>query len=251
MNKGKTMQNQGFTLVELSIVIVLIGLIVAGIAGASIILERAKLRALVTEINDYKSAVELFRSKYNAIPGDMRNANSYFSGVENGNGDKKIAGLHGESAGAWKHLHEGGFIDTDYYGHTFGPAETHFPGPGNVTPTTPFGGISAFTLFTPDWYNGDSGITNGLTYPATNGAGKLYIRVSKYSPGDPLQYGDPLFTSEQANELDITYDDGIANTGKIITYRQWGEPDCTSPSAPSRYALSENENVKCQMVFHF
>ncbi len=62
---------RGFTLIELSIVLVVIGLIVGGILVGQSLVAAAEVRAQITQIEKYNSAVNTFRSKFNAIPGDM------------------------------------------------------------------------------------------------------------------------------------------------------------------------------------
>src|SRR5438477_2747635 len=62
---------QGFTLIELSIVLVIIGLIVGGILVGQDLIKAAEIRATVGQVEKYNSAVNTFRSKYNGIPGDI------------------------------------------------------------------------------------------------------------------------------------------------------------------------------------
>ena len=87
MNKVK-----GFTLIELSIVIVIIGLIVAGIVGGQAIVQQSKIRAQISDLKKYKLATNAFYLEYNATPGDFRSASSYWGGSSNGNGNGKIDG---------------------------------------------------------------------------------------------------------------------------------------------------------------
>src|SRR3954463_15618522 len=61
----------GFTLIELSIVLVIIGLIVGGILVGQDLIKAAEIRATVGQIEKYNSAVNTFRTKYNGIPGDL------------------------------------------------------------------------------------------------------------------------------------------------------------------------------------
>jgi prepilin-type N-terminal cleavage/methylation domain-containing protein len=100
----------GFSLVEMSIVIVVIGLILAGIVKGKVIVDNAKISALVAEFNTYKSAVNSFYAKYNALPGDFSEASAYWTGANtvNGNGDGKISFQNASGAyegyQAWQHL---------------------------------------------------------------------------------------------------------------------------------------------------
>jgi prepilin-type N-terminal cleavage/methylation domain-containing protein len=70
MAQGKS-REQGFTLIELSIVLVIIGLIVGGILVGQDLIKAAEVRAQISQIEKYNSAVNTFRGKFNAIPGDM------------------------------------------------------------------------------------------------------------------------------------------------------------------------------------
>jgi prepilin-type N-terminal cleavage/methylation domain-containing protein len=69
----------GFTLIELSIVIVIIGLIVAGVVSGQSLITQAKLRSVASEYNKYDSATNTFYLEYNALQGDMSNAWEFFS----------------------------------------------------------------------------------------------------------------------------------------------------------------------------
>jgi prepilin-type N-terminal cleavage/methylation domain-containing protein len=66
-----TPNSAGFTLIELSIVLVIIGLIVGGVLVGRDLIHAASVRSQVGQIDKYNSAVNTFRAKYNAVPGDM------------------------------------------------------------------------------------------------------------------------------------------------------------------------------------
>jgi prepilin-type N-terminal cleavage/methylation domain-containing protein len=61
----------GFTLIELSIVLVIIGLIAGGVLVGRDLIEAARIRQQITEIEQFKTAVNTFRIKYNGLPGDL------------------------------------------------------------------------------------------------------------------------------------------------------------------------------------
>lgn len=132
-----TKQNKksGFTLIELSIVLVIIGLIVGGVLVGQSLIEAAKMRSVVTDIEKYRTAFITFRLKYNAMPGDMNNAVTFWGGVSgscatvsgtgtqtcNGDGDELIDyialtdSLY-ESWRAWQHLSNAGLINGNFTG---------------------------------------------------------------------------------------------------------------------------------------
>ncbi len=90
---------KGFSLIELAVSIVVIGLLVGGIAGGSKLLGQAEIRAMIAQMDQYKADYNNFKLEYNAVPGDMSDASVFFSGCAtggtgnnncNGNGDGYI-----------------------------------------------------------------------------------------------------------------------------------------------------------------
>ena len=65
--------NKAFSLIELSIVLIIIGLLVAGITGGQSLIENAKNRALINEIRGWKQAVNAFYLLKERLPGDLNN----------------------------------------------------------------------------------------------------------------------------------------------------------------------------------
>jgi prepilin-type N-terminal cleavage/methylation domain-containing protein len=139
------MKKQGFSLVELSIVLVILGLLTGGILTGQNLIRAAELRSVTTQIAGYRTALYSFRDKYFAIPGDMVNATDFWGAVDgadgegsdcfdaesltqatcNGTGDGKVAGptgsagtswRHGERFHSWKHLANAGLIEGSYTG---------------------------------------------------------------------------------------------------------------------------------------
>src|ERR1700733_6686144 len=77
MNCKKT--NSGFTLIELSIVIVIIGLLVGGILLGKSLVRQAQISSAMSDEQKYVQAVGAFQQKYGALPGDFATATSYWT----------------------------------------------------------------------------------------------------------------------------------------------------------------------------
>lgn len=67
-----------FTLLELSIVLVIIGLIVGGVVAGQELIRNAELNAVLSEKSQMETSINTFKFKYDTIPGEMRNAGDYW-----------------------------------------------------------------------------------------------------------------------------------------------------------------------------
>ena len=106
----KSENKKGFTLIEISIVVVVISLVIAGILGGKSLIDSSKKKAIIKEYNEYHKAFQIFFIEYNGWPGDLKTAQDFFgSGVENGDGDGFIEG-YSESFYAWEHLAEADLV---------------------------------------------------------------------------------------------------------------------------------------------
>ena len=132
------MKNQAFSLVELSIVLVILGLLTGGILAGQSLIHAAQLRSVTVEYNRYYTAIRSFRDKYFALPGDMNNAVAFWGAADgstgntaacattqgtgtqtcNGNGDNIIATStsSAEQARFWQHLANAGLIEGNFTG---------------------------------------------------------------------------------------------------------------------------------------
>ncbi len=99
---SKNSTQGGFTLVEIAIVLVIIGLLLGGILKGQEMITQAKIKNIVNDFNGITVAVTSYQDRYRAIPGDDRNATVRWT-VQNpasGNGDGVIAGKY-KAQGAW------------------------------------------------------------------------------------------------------------------------------------------------------
>ena len=123
----------GFTLIELSIVLVIIGLISGGILFGRDIIRAAQVYRQVKQIEEFNLAANTFKLKYNCIPGDCANAEEQGLGTaggpgENGDGDGKLftdvffgtVPTPVESINFWHHLSQAGLLAKEYPGYSGG-----------------------------------------------------------------------------------------------------------------------------------
>lgn len=86
----KTRQQSGFTLVEISIVLVIIGLLLGGVLKGQEIISNAKIKNAVNDFNGISAAVYAYQDRYNALPGDDKKAGTRWAGATSGDGDGSI-----------------------------------------------------------------------------------------------------------------------------------------------------------------
>lgn len=187
----------GFTLVELSIVIVIVGLIVAGITAGRSLVKQAQLRSVITEVTNYRIAYTTFRSQYNALAGDIMNAYNYWNAscaasaaLCNGNGNRQIEWFS-EGYSAWQHLALAKLIPGNYTGQSVPQAQFGLLGTG-----LPIGKIKS-TGYTFQYYAIFPGSGNHLLF------GKLRTTVAPY-----VTDARALSPSDAYN-IDIKMDDGL------------------------------------------
>ncbi len=100
---------KGFSLIELSVVIVILSLLIGGVVTGATLIERAKLQNVLQEFRQLSFAVTNFKMQYNSLPGDMSNASSVLGthsscdGSGNGYIDAAASG-NDEIVCAWVHL---------------------------------------------------------------------------------------------------------------------------------------------------
>lgn len=79
-----------FTLVELAIVIVIIGLLISGVLAGQSLIKEAGIKSQIAEWQELRAATNTYKLKTGNLPGDDPRASRFFTGASNGNGDKSI-----------------------------------------------------------------------------------------------------------------------------------------------------------------
>lgn len=120
----------GFTLIEIAIVLVIIGLLLGGVLKGQELITNSKIKRTANDFNGISAGIFSYMDRYNALPGDDPNALARWGGtVAAGNGNGLIGGnafagnTNNESRQVWVHLRESGLVSgagTALPNHAFG-----------------------------------------------------------------------------------------------------------------------------------
>ncbi|MBL8439014.1 MAG: prepilin-type N-terminal cleavage/methylation domain-containing protein [Zoogloeaceae bacterium] len=198
-------QQSGFTLVEIAVVLVIIGLLLGGVLKGQELITQAKIKNVANDFNGLASAVYSYQDRYRALPGDDSRAKTRWTqaAVANGDGNGQIGGNYNsstdtdESRQFWLHLRNAGFI-----GGSTDSAEQ---------PLNASGGLLGVQ-------NGGLGLA-GLVMCSANLPAKI------------------------ANAIDAQFDDGDATKGSVRGMKQSGSNDNVSADAPTTTYVDNGSNL--------
>jgi prepilin-type N-terminal cleavage/methylation domain-containing protein len=106
---GKTRNEKGFTLVEIAIVLVIIGLILGAILKGQAMIDNAKIKRVKSDVDGIVAAVFSYQDKYNYLPGDDPKNQFGLGAVGDADGTFDAA----EYAMVWRDLIAAGFVSGD------------------------------------------------------------------------------------------------------------------------------------------
>ena len=231
-DKALTHHRHGFTLIELSMVLIIIGLVIGGVFIGKSLVHAAELRSVITATNGYITAVSNFRSQYRGMPGDILNASSYWGAATNGDADGNIAGA--ERFQFWYQLNMAGFVDKSFTGAQGAGGSEDFVLGSNVPSSRLTGsGFSAYY----------ANIAASTTTYAVN-----MKNMITYGAGAGTNAGAPInafLTPTDAYTIDTKVDDGIPGTGQWIANLTGGgvfgsATACSTDASGSVYAGTYN-----------
>src|SRR6266487_2743850 len=218
----------GFTLVEIAIVLVIIGLLLGGILKGQEMITQAKIKNVINDFNGLTAAMNSYQDRYRSLPGDDINAASRWAGSFGGNGNGQFDGAAAAmtapevynnvpaaapAAGTpevnkfWWHLRRAGFV----------------PGPPDPTAI-------------------------GSVAPPTNATGGIM----------GVQTGGMLFTSniictsnlpdKIAIAVDTQMDDATSTTGQVRGMLQAGPNPTVAAAGPAYAETGTNQYLLCKSL---
>lgn len=235
-------RQQGFTLVELAIVLTIIGLLIGGILKGQELIMNARITATIRQVESYRAAAQTFFDTYNGLPGDLASARTRLpgctdaNGCYNGSGDNAVGTDGGSSltwhtetypmiddtdAGErtqfWRHLYLADLITGVNVGTTIAWGESH--------PKSEYG-TGGFQIARADF---------------PGGAKRYFYRMQMEISG-ALNGGrgmHPMSPTRLA-VLDRKFDDGLPNRGDVVAFNP-GDPAnlCYNP-ATSQYLIDDS-----------
>ena len=219
------MKSPAFTLIEMSIVLLVIAIIIAAISASTHLLDAAKMRSVISLQQSLQADIKAFKLTYNSLPGDFKNASILWpsatcvtgdanvnSNYCNGNGDGMIAGNIASSINATaegtlvlQHLSLAQILKGNY----IGGSNLFLAGKTIVISSDEAVGYNALYSVTANALAANSYVNYGN-----------YLVLSKASTvtSSLNQPGAGALTPAKAQQIDIKIDDGFPTTGYSLAY---------------------------------
>lgn len=257
--RARLQSQAGFTLVELAIVMIIIGLLIGGVLKGQQLITNAQVAATVAQIKSIDAATTSFKDQYAGMPGDLTNPgarlpNCLLNCAIAGNGDGKVDTPAGgainfgavpgnEQLAYWAQLNKAGLLTGINPPNALGVGAPSTW--GGYAPASKINGGG----FDVGWYGG------GVAFPSQSaGAVGLNVLSGHYlalhgQPGVAMSaiVADAFMTSNIAARIDTKIDDGVPNTGSVLA---GGLPACSLAGPPALY----NESVtgtQCSLYIQF
>ena len=247
---GERKSSSGFTLVEIAISMIIIGLLIGGILKGQELVNNARIASTISQIKSIDTAYLTFRDIYRQKPGDHPRALTALpqcdtaSFCQNGNGDNRVGIPYtgGDALGAkfytesetvqfWKQMAMVDLIgDVDLNGN---PANSQW---GVTHPRAALGG--GFEVF----FNGAP-----LLGSPTSIGEMLRLTNNGLTPGQVDNPGEAVISPSVAAAMEAKMDDGVYNRGKMIVW-DYGNHGCDNVSDGSE-GFDARENSKSCVAF--
>jgi hypothetical protein len=103
-------KNAGFGLLDTALALAVTGFLMVAVLKGQELIESARLRGLLSQVDQFRTAVQLFTERYDAIPGDFSAAKTVIdSSLDNGSQNGTFESLN-DAKRFWAHLTKSGII---------------------------------------------------------------------------------------------------------------------------------------------
>lgn len=216
--------HKGFSLVELSIVLVIIGLIVGGIMAGNALIDSARLNSVIADVEQFSKATDSFEATYGGLPGDIASVAALPTVTPTpvaGNGNGAIDSAT-EALQFWYQLMAAQLIPGNYDG-----TSTYVPASSGITGGVPGGKMP------------ESG------YTVTTTSAGLVITLGTFSSSSSTL---ATLTPAEALAIDQKLDDGKPTTGIVQAAEGTGSASSSCVSGTA-YASTTNDTPTCILKF--
>jgi prepilin-type N-terminal cleavage/methylation domain-containing protein len=247
---------KGFTLVELSIVLIIISLLIVGVSAGANLMKSSEINTVIADLRNYQAASANFFNRYYQYPGDMSNAASIWSTqLTNAacNGDNNnVIGTSGSSLEVMTGMVE--LAASKMISANIAPpgaCGTVALGASNLAPSKVIGAYyslingsdavifqttSAYTQRSGSWMQtaNTTSTTNAVLFGKLNGTSTRPNNTSAYSTAN-------------AASIDNKIDDGLPGAGNLRAAdgSDAGAAACTSASGSGGSYVLTNSGVTC------
>ena len=261
-------RRSGFTLIELSIVLVIIGLIVGGVLVGQDLIRAAEVRSAIAQVEKLNTGVNTFRGKFNAIPGDMATSIATQFGFSNAScagtaGLRDGNGVLEGNAGSGSLLQAGGETGLFWNDISSSVAGNLIDGSFSTATCTgtPSPASTAFTSYFPPSKLG----RGAYLYVYANGGFNFYGMSTISAVASGVVTSGVSLSVMQAYNIDTKMDDGRPTTGNVLAQHLTGGAVTNATNAgtasattcyettTSTYTIGTNNGAggNCSLSFRF
>lgn len=248
MKKTFSSKKSAFSLIELSIVLIIIGLLIAGITGGASLIKSSELRSIMSEARSYAVSVNSFFTQYDRYPGDSdiavggngKNVGDRDNTIEyRNNATNNVA----EGLDAWNDLKDIGAIDLVL---TLTTAEvgTGTAAFASVPAMIPVTNIPGSKIKGAGWAFDYAGSQNVVVITGSTTASKLTL-ISDATASNNAANG--IITPGDALSIDTKIDDGKADSGSVRGYT--GNGATGACNSTSTYSVDQGSAKNCALAF--